>query len=292
LYREVYYTIDLGEHWNFLKDYVLEFEWGKATEDDRISDELIFMIIQQNTMGHLDPNTWSNSNTLISSNDFFKTSRIVVRGANRFAMMSEYVYVARSLKNGEIDLVMSERENKFATFHKAKFPTKNTYKNFEYNLMESWSGAVFLFINHHKGTENYGSVYMSDATGKGFSLTLSRVPLGANGYADIEEVNSVEGVIIANKYIKEAAKSDKAASDVQVDNGVLRKLKNKAAVAAKLSNRGNNKDGTGSSVDKNLESMAKKQIATPMKTYISLNRGGKWQLLSPPEKTAKGKIIK
>lgn len=296
IYREVYYTTDLGEHWNFLKDYVIEFEWAKMTADDGIPDEQIFVLVQQNTMGHLDPSTWASGNSLQSSSDFFKSSRTVVRGANRFAMMSEYVYAARALKSGDIDLVMSERSNKFATFHKVKFPSKNTYKNFEYNLMESWSGAVFLFINHHQGLENYGSVYMSDATGKGFSLTLSRVPLGMTGYADIEEVNSVEGVIIANKYMKSAIQDDVTSGDGGVDTGVLKKLKNKASVAAKLSNRASTKPGNEqasgvSNQNKYEESLQKKQVRTPMKTYISMNRGANWSLLNAPEQTAKGKKI-
>lgn len=298
IYREVYYTTDLGEHWNFLKDYVIEFEWAKLTKDDGIPDEQVFVLVQQNTMGHLDPETWTSGNTLLSSSDFFKSSRTVVRGANRFAMLSEYVYVARALKSGDIDLVMSERQNKFATFHKVKFPSKNTYKSFEYNLMESWSGAVFLFINHHQGFENYGSVYMSDATGKGFSLTLSRVPLGSSGYADIEEVNSVEGVILANKYMKSPVKGDEELDSAAVKEGVLKKLRNRASAAAKASSRGSNKDGDvkeakepKGTAERNEEAFSKKEVRTPMKTYISMNRGGSWSLLNAPEKTARGKMI-
>lgn len=279
-----------------MKDYVIEFEWGKMSADDDISDRLVFILVQKNTMGHLDTDTWATGNSLLMSDDFFKTSKTAVRGANRFAMVSEYVYVARAVSSGEIDLVMAERKNKFQTFHKVKFPVKNTYNSFEYNLMESFSGAVFLFINQHKGLENYGNVYMSDATGQGFSLTISRVPLGASGFADIEEVNSVEGVIIANKYIKTAAKTKETddGSGPGVDQGVLKKLRNQASAAAKKSNRPTPKSGdststqTEASKNKNEELLSKKQIQTPMKTYISMNRGANWSLLNAPEKTAKG----
>ena len=299
IYREVYYTTDLGEHWNFMKDYVIEFEWAKMRADDDIPDKLVFILVQKNTMGHLDTDTWATGNSLLMSDDFFKTSKTAVRGANRFAMVSEYVYVARAVSSGEIDLVMSERKNKFQTFHKVKFPVKNTYNSFEYNLMESYSGAVFLFINQHKGVENYGNVYMSDATGQGFSLTISRVPLGSNGYADIEEVNSVEGVIIANKYLKTAAKTqdDDNGTGPGVDKGVLKKLKNQASAAAKQSSKSNPKDTkeetpqADASKNKNDEMFSKKRIQTPMKTYISMNRGGNWSLLNAPEKTAKGAKI-
>uniref|UniRef100_A0A7S3KHT3 VPS10 domain-containing protein n=1 Tax=Euplotes crassus TaxID=5936 RepID=A0A7S3KHT3_EUPCR len=295
IYREVYYTQDLGEHWNFLKDYVLEFEWGKGSADDQVPEELIFLMVQKNTVGHLDPDTWASGNTLISSTDFFRTSRTVVKGANRFAMMTEYIYVARALKNGEIDLVMSERANKFATFHKVKFPNKNTYKSFEYNLMESWSGAVFLFINLHTGSGvQYGNVYMSDASGKGFSLTLARVPLGTSGYADIEEVNSVEGVIIANKYSKSAiTKMNKDTTNSAESTGVLKKLKNKAAASTKNGNKVNSdpQEMAQAIRDAKTEMATKKNPEIPIKTYISLNRGGNWQLLNAPEQTAKGKKI-
>lgn len=256
----MYYTTDLGEHWSFLKDYVIEFEWGKLSEDDDINDKMIFLLIQKNTMGHLDTDTWATGNTLLMSEDFYKTSTTAVKGANRFAILSEYVYVARAVKTQEIDLVMAERKNKFKTFHKVKFPVKNTYKSFEYNLMESWSGAVFLFINHHQGVENYGSVYMSDATGQGFSLTISRVPLGQSGYADIEEVNSVEGVMLANKYMKVAAKKpDTESGDSGLNNGVLKKLKNKASAATQLSskNKKANSDAANSKSPKVDESLSK-----------------------------------
>jgi hypothetical protein len=267
------------------------------TSDDGVPDEQMFVLVQQNTMGHLDPNTWTAGNSLLSSSDFFKSSRVVVKGANRFAMMTEYIYVARSLKSGEIDLVMSERSKKFATFHKVKFPAKQTYKTFDYNLMESWSGAVFLFITMNKGQgqESYGSIYTSDASGKAFSLTISRVPVGNSGFADIEEINSVEGVVIANKYSKVAMTPDDMPS-MPDSRGTLQKLKNKASQGAKLSNRGNDKaanDGVRAPNGRNTynEAMMKKDIKTPMRTYISLNRGGNWQLLSAPEVTAKGKQI-
>lgn len=299
IYREVYYTKDLGEHWTFLKDYVIQFDWAKMDKDDGVSNTLVFLLLQKNTNGHLDVNTWTNGNTLVSTDDFMKSSRTVVRGANRFAMVTEYIYVARVVKGDEVDLVMSERSNKFASFHVVKMPSNLSLKSFEYNLMESWSGAVFLFIKHNTGDENFGNVYMSDAIGKGFSLTLSRVPLGSSGYADIEEINSIEGVIIANKYIVNPKTNKKIDQQTQDDSGSLKKLKNKAAAAAKLSSR-TKKEGAAETIDdtnptdkKAIQNdiLQKKEAATPMKTYISMNRGGSWNLLAAPKVTAKNKKI-
>lgn len=300
IYREVYYTKNLGETWTFLKDYVIEFEWGKFAVHDGIEAPLIFLLIQKNTNGHLDVSTWNAGNTLISTNDFMKSSRTVVKGANRFAMVTEYIYVARIKTTGEVSIVMSERSKKFASFHVVKLPSSVSLSIFEYNLMESWSGAVFLFIKHNtQGSESYGNVYMSDATGKGFSLTLSRVPLGSNGYADIEEVNSIEGVIIANRYAA-TPKANQKPEDLLNEGGKLKKLKNQAAESAKLSNlRKRGKSGGDTIDDTNpvnrrtmTNEQSKKSQEIPIKTYISMNRGGNWILLQAPDKTAKGKSIK
>lgn len=299
IYREIYYTKDLGEKWSFLKDYVIEFEWAKMQKNDGIDDGLIFMLIQKNTNGHLDTSTWAAGNSLISTSDFMKSSRTVVKGANRFAMVTEYIYVARVKSSGDVDLVMSRRDKKFATFHVVKMPATISLKNFEYNLMESWSGAVFLFITHSKGLEPYGNVYMSDASGKGFSSTLTRVPLGGNGYADIEEANSIEGVILANRY-SQSPSATRPGSEDDDNEGKLKKLKNKASAAAKLSslrNRGSQEEETADQTNpedrlsKMSEALQKQEPATPIKSYISMNRGGNWNLLSAPDTTAKGKTI-
>lgn len=299
IYREVYYTKDLGETWKFLKDYVIEFEWAKYDSEDQIEDTLLFLLIQKNTGGHLDSGTWAAGNTLVSTSDFMVTSRTVVKGANRFAMVTEYIYVARVKISGGVDMVMSRRDNKFATFHVVKMPTQLSLSSFEYNLMESWSGAVFLFITHSKGAEPYGNVYMSDATGKGFSMTLTRVPLGANGYADIEEMNSIEGVIIANRYAQNPTANKPVGVDDEGDSK-LKKLKNQSAAAAKISslrNRGNDKEddiektNPSDRSSKLAEVLSKGDPKTAMKSYISMNRGGSWNLLSAPSVTAKGKTI-
>jgi hypothetical protein len=44
-----------------------------------------------------------------------------------------------------------------------------------------------------------GNTYISDGSGKYYSLSLSNVIRGVE-YVDFEKVNSLEGVYIANKY--------------------------------------------------------------------------------------------
>ena len=44
-----------------------------------------------------------------------------------------------------------------------------------------------------------GNVYISDGSGKYYSLSLTNVIRGVE-YVDFEKVNSLEGVYLANKY--------------------------------------------------------------------------------------------
>jgi len=48
IYKEVYYTTDLGTHWNFLADHVVQFSW--AIDDDKdpfISKETVIIVKQK-----------------------------------------------------------------------------------------------------------------------------------------------------------------------------------------------------------------------------------------------------
>lgn len=50
-----------------------------------------------------------------------------------------------------------------------------------------------------------GNTYVSDGSGKFFSLSLTNVIRGVE-YVDFEKVNSLEGVYLANKFDVKAAK--------------------------------------------------------------------------------------
>ena len=52
IYKEVYYTKDLGVHWDKVTDHVLQFDWAKFDDDDEaISDDTIVIVKQQEPKG-------------------------------------------------------------------------------------------------------------------------------------------------------------------------------------------------------------------------------------------------
>ena len=63
--------------------------------------------------------------------------------------------------------------------------------------MESESDAIFLYVKND-GMDDRGNLYMSDTHGKQFSLSLKDIIREWNGMPDIEEIKSLEGVLLAN----------------------------------------------------------------------------------------------
>ena len=50
IYKEIYHTKDLGVHWTFVTDHVLQFDWGVIDESDTyISDDTLIIVKHKNS---------------------------------------------------------------------------------------------------------------------------------------------------------------------------------------------------------------------------------------------------
>ena len=106
------------------------------------------------------------------------------------------MYAGRVDREGNRKLVMSQRHERFENFYYTS-QFKKAQENLDYTIIESDSEAVFLFMRHD-GYDDRGNVYQSDAHGKSFSISLRDCIRNSDGEIDFEEINSLEGVIIAN----------------------------------------------------------------------------------------------
>lgn len=92
---------------------------------------------------------------------------------------------------------MANRAEKFRNFYYTS-QFKRSQEELDFTVIESDSEAVFLFVKHD-GYDDRGNIYISDAHGKSFSLSLKDTVRTAQGQVDFEEINSLEGVIIVNQ---------------------------------------------------------------------------------------------
>ncbi len=89
------------------------------------------------------------------------------------------MYAGRVDKEGNRKLVMANRKDKFANFYYTSQFKKAT-EELDFTVIESDSEAVFLFVKHD-GHDDRGSIYISDAHGKAFSLSLKDTIRTAQG---------------------------------------------------------------------------------------------------------------
>ena len=255
IYTEVYLTTDLGKHWKFLQDHVYQYEWGKLSKDDDIPEKQIIMVKQKHQdMKNANILVWNKNNNIYLSNDFFKSSKVLLKGGNYFKLTKDYLYAGRITKDNK--KVLTRALRKYQTFFDMKI-SKNSLHQFDFSVIESITGAVFLFVSKPGKGANYGNIYLSNANGVEFSLNLENVPFTNRYEYDFLEIESLEGVIIANTY----------------------DLNTKPIITEGKKNRKNKRYNAGNPGE------------IRRKSLITFNRGGKWETLNPPEVGANGNKI-
>ena len=255
-HKEIFVTTNLGKTWKKLEENVKQYDWGKQSAEDKVPDEQI-ILVKAKGKEEIESSSWSENNDIIISEDFFKTKKVLLKGGNYFKITNDYLYAGKVTPQGTKVLTRALKKYQYQNFFDMEISKKNQHQ-FDFSVIESVTGAVFLFVARPGKIQNSGNIYLSDATGTGFTLNLERVPFANSFEYDFDEIKSLEGVIIANTFDQ-----DNIGNSIDDKSGKSKSNK----------------------FSRNSETDVKR------KTYISFNRGGKWQSLTPPAKSSKGKII-
>ena len=255
-HQEIYATTNLGKTWKKLEENIMQYEWGKQSADDNVPNEQI-IVVKAKGKKEIQSDSWSVNNDIIVSDDFFKTKRTLLKGGNYFKITKDYLYAGKVTSQETKILTRALKKYQYQNFFDMEISKKNLHQ-FDFSVIESATGAVFLFVARPGKQLKSGNIYLSDATGTGFTLNLEKVPYSNSFEFDFEEIESLEGVIIANTFDPD-----------NIENTI--------------------EDKPGKSKSNKFNRNADPE--TKRKTYISFNRGGKWQSLTPPIKSSKGKLI-
>ena len=199
---EVYLTQDLGKTWRLLQRYVAQFEWAPATDGvlkPGMEKESIFMVTYGMTHGNQPFGVWSAKAVFARSDDLWKTQYALLPRGNRFLFLDKFIFVAVVNRNHEnqVNLYVSAEGGKI--FKKARLPFQLTEHS--YTILDTSEGSVFLHVNHGDYNTGYGNIYLSDAEGLRFSLSLRNNKRDASGRCDFEKVQGIEGIYITNEQI-------------------------------------------------------------------------------------------
>jgi len=276
IYKAIFVTFDLGQNWKPIKSYVVQFNWGiveKEQIDKGVPKERILLTYEPRGTGHQQDLGWNYKVDLVYSDDFFKTTILLVSKGNKFLLTNHYLFVATvsDQETQEVFLLGSKSTHFKYDFQLIETNLKTLYEH-SYTFLDSTFHSVFLLINHFGENSIYGNIYTSGPRGLHYSLSLKHAVRISDDLCDFEKVNSVEGVYIANmisgKFMKMYYK------EMQVHQQSLNKM-------GKSKKKSNEKKGS--------HSKSNREYTDYIKTQITFNRGGDWQRLKAPERDSNGK---
>lgn len=157
--------------------------------------------------------------------------------------------------------------------------------------MDASENSAFLHIQNHGSYTPMGNMYISDGTGRFYSLSIENVLRGVS-FVDFEKINSLEGVYVVNKY--DVKHSHNWGSSGNIDPERL-DIESQAVSRLGNVNGGSSSAKQGSSrasVSKIGMHEEENDLNQNVRTFISFNKGGKWDLLKAPEKDSNNKDVK
>jgi hypothetical protein len=127
---------------------------------------------------------------------------VVPRG-NKFLISETYMFVAQVIEEGssEVNLLIANSGN-FDRFVRAEIPVKRIPEH-SYTLLDTSEDTIFLHVNHYGDDSRFGNIYISDATGHRFSLSLLHNVRNPKGHCDFDKVYGLEGIYLANIFDRE-----------------------------------------------------------------------------------------
>ncbi|KFH09097.1 putative sortilin, partial [Toxoplasma gondii VAND] len=274
--HQLFYTRDLGRSFKLVADYVVQFSWGDKKLGN--TDHIFFTQHRGRSGDQPRYGGWSKNVDLMYTPDFGATiTRLVYRG-NKFLLSNGYFFVAKvkDAAKQTVSLLVSTDGGK--SFQMAKLPVEIEERS--YTVLDTSEDAIMLHVNHgHDNKGDTGNVYISDAKGVRYSLSLPNNIRTSTGECEFDKVLSLEGVYLAN--FKDSV--DSSASVDGGQQGDLEKLEEEIEEEA---------EGVQVDLEKKHKSVAtRSRQEEVIRTVISFDKGGVWSYLKAPKVDSRGQKI-
>jgi len=206
IFKELYYTKNIGAEWIYVTNYVFDFEWGQSSVAKQngvtIPDDRIWVTRDPKNSGHQGTSrkiTWSVSIDLYVSDDYFKTTPTeALKSGNTIIKTPQYMFVSCSFSDQlRVKIYSSTFRSGFMNLKQVHLP-KDAMLSASFTLMDTSEEQVFLYLENHGLRSPFGNLYISDANARVFSLSMENVIKGTA--VDFERVSSLDGTFIANRY--------------------------------------------------------------------------------------------
>jgi hypothetical protein len=185
-------------------------------------------------------------------------------------LTAKYLFVAQveDEEIQDVDLLISASNAAHYKFKSVDLPMKK-FKEHSFTILDTTEGQVFLQVNHQGEKSKYGNIYISDASGTRYSLSIKNNVRSPEGQCDFERIQSLEGIYLVNVYDE--------------DKLELLKTSDKASIPFE---KGGKKSKSSSRQDNIVA-----DIDNYKRTHISFDKGGIWKTLSAPLVDSNGRKI-
>ena len=131
----------------------------------QIPSNRILLSYEPSSTGHQRLSGWSMKSHFYYSDDFLKSSTMIVNQGNKFLLSQHFIFVAQVMnaETQEVTLLVANSSEAEYNFQYVQLP--ETLKDHSYTILDSSEGSVFLNINHLKPSSPMGTTYLSDSTG-------------------------------------------------------------------------------------------------------------------------------
>lgn len=117
---------------------------------------------------------------------------------NSIIKTENYLFVAKANKKEFVEIYVSTVLYGFLNFQECLLPSDASMSK-AFTVMDTSESVVFLHIQNHGPNIPLGSIFISDGSGKYYTISIENVIRGSD-FVDFEKINSLEGVFLANKY--------------------------------------------------------------------------------------------
>eukprot|EP00004_Rigifila_ramosa_P027818 TRINITY_DN9197_c0_g1_i1.p1 TRINITY_DN9197_c0_g1~~TRINITY_DN9197_c0_g1_i1.p1 ORF type:complete len:806 (-),score=145.71 TRINITY_DN9197_c0_g1_i1:13-2169(-) len=212
-YNELYFSKDTGRTWSLLTTYVREFSWGDTSRGDPA--DRVYVISQESKTGTQELN-WSTKFRFAQLDGFKSKETEVIAHGQTFSFFPDYLFVATLTSSGAVELQVQQKQNT-QPFRAAVLPT--TLEASSFTILDTDMGAVFVHVNHGESSSNHGNIYVSDAVGHRYTLSLSHNSRNRYGACDFERIKGLDGVMLANMVEDPTDNDPRLVSRISLDNG-------------------------------------------------------------------------
>ena len=140
--------------------------------------------------------------------------------------------------------------------------------------MDTSGEQVFLFIENQNAGTPYGNLYISDEKGRSFTLSMSNVI--KNGQVDFEKINSLDGTFVINRFNREV--NAQSTPNIFSEDDLIIEDEKKSRLSQIPFTEESRIAYTDGQKDYSL-TVSKQEVQEDMRTYITHNKGAKWELL-------------